>query len=227
MRTADWFETHFDYRFRRPELLETALTHSSAGPDNNERLEFIGDAVLNFVIAVSVYRLRPEEHEGTLSRLRANLVKGSSLAALSADLSLGERIMLGAGEQKSGGFQRRSILANALEAVLGAVYLDGGFEVAERCVHRLFAERLASLPEAAALKDPKTRLQEHLQSLGLGLPVYELERVSGRAHEQTFEIACSVVALGIRQLGSGTSRQRAEQAAAGRVLEELGVNSIV
>lgn len=221
MQAADWFEAQFAYRFRRPGLLETALTHRSAGSDHNERLEFIGDAVLNFVIAISVYERRPADHEGSLSRLRASLVKGSSLAALAAGLALGEQIALGPGELKSGGFQRRSILANTLEALLGAVYLDGGFEAAERCIHRLFADQLAALPDAAALMDPKTRLQEHLQARGLGLPVYELDQVSGRAHEQTFEVACIVAGLGLRGRGSGTSRQRAEQAAAGRVLEDI------
>ncbi|CAN5193740.1 ribonuclease III [soil metagenome] len=224
MVTADWFEAQFNYRFRRTELLDQALTHRSAGPDHNERLEFIGDALLNFVIAISVFERRPVDDEGMLSRLRASLVKGSSLAAISAELAVGERLALGAGEQKSGGFRRRSILANALEALLGAVYLDGGFEAAEWCIHRLFADRLEALPDAATLKDAKTRLQEHLQSRGLPLPHYELGPVSGQAHEQTFEVTCIVAALELRERGTGTSRRRAEQAAAARMLEALKMN---
>lgn len=221
-QAADWFQEHFDYRFRRTGLLRTALTHRSAGIDNNERLEFVGDAVLGLVVAADLYHSRPGEPEGNLSRLRANLVRGSSLASLAADLGLGEHIALGAGEHKSGGFQRRSILANALEALLGAVYVDGGYESAAACARRVLAERLTALPDAASLTDPKTRLQELLQSRGLGLPVYELAAVSGRAHEQSFEVVCAVAGLGRQGRGIGTSRQRAEQAAAERVLEDLG-----
>ncbi|HUO82933.1 MAG TPA: ribonuclease III [Gammaproteobacteria bacterium] len=219
---ADWFHAQFDYRFRRPELLRRALTHRSAGADNNERLEFIGDAVLGLVIADSLHERRPGAQEGSLSRLRASLVKGSTLAGLAADIGLGERMILGAGELRSGGFRRRSILANALEALVGAVYVDGGFAAAEACVRRLFADRLASLPDAGEVVDAKTRLQELAQARGFGLPVYELTGVTGRAHEQTFEVVCAVAGLDRPGHGTGTSRRRAEQAAAQRVLEDVG-----
>ena len=220
-QAADWFYAQFDYRFRRPELLRTALTHRSASADNNERLEFVGDAVLGLAIADSLYERRPGAQEGSLSRLRASLVRGSTLAALAAEIGLAERMTLGAGESGSGGI-RRSILANALEALIGAVYLDGGFAAARTCVRRLFAGRLASLPEAEALLDPKTRLQELAQSRGFGLPVYELTAVSGRPHEQVFEVVCAVAGLDRNGHGTGSSRRRAEQAAAQRVLEEAG-----
>jgi len=220
-QAADWFQAQFDYRFRRPELLKTALTHRSAGADNNERLEFIGDAVLGLAIADSLYERRPGAQEGSLSRLRASLVRGSTLAALAAEIGLDQRLTLGAGESRSAGI-RRSILANALEALVGAVYLDGGFAAARDCVRHLFADRLASLPEPEALLDPKTRLQELAQSRGLGLPVYELTAVSGRPHEQIFEVECAVAGLDRAGHGTGSSRRRAEQAAAQRMLEEAG-----
>ncbi|MFO1407228.1 MAG: ribonuclease III [Steroidobacteraceae bacterium] len=223
MRTSGaWAEDRLGYRFGDAALLDAALTHRSAGRSNYERLEFLGDAVLNFAVAVLVYRAFPSADEGDLSRYRATLVSGQSLADLAAGLGLGEQLRLGSGELKSGGFRRDSILADALEALVGAVYLDGGTDAAAAVVERLVAGRVAGLPQAAAdLKDPKTRLQELLQAQGRPLPVYEIEDVSGEPHEQQFIASCDVPGLGIRETGDGTSRRRAEQAAAQRVLARI------
>jgi len=214
----DWLAERLGHRFREPALLEAALTHRSAGPANYERLEFVGDALLNCVIAVRLYHEFPEASEGELSRYRAALVSGSSLAEVAAELGLGERLRLGGGELKSGGFRRLSILADALEAVFGAVYLDAGYDAAAAVVGRLYAGRLGRLPAAGELKDPKTRLQELLQGRGHALPVYVVDSVSGEPHEQTFAVTCSVEALGLSASGSGSSRRKAEQEAALGVL---------
>ncbi|MGH8264242.1 MAG: ribonuclease III, partial [Steroidobacteraceae bacterium] len=161
MRNAsDWLAQRLEYRCREPALIEAALTHRSAGGAHNERLEFLGDAVLNCLVADVLYRRFPRADEGELSRLRATLVNGESLAALAADIGLGDEVRLGPGELRSGGFRRPSILADAFEALIGAIYLDGGFDVAREVVGRVFAARVASLPDVAELKDPKTRLQE-------------------------------------------------------------------
>lgn len=202
-------------------MLAAALTHRSAGRTNYERLEFLGDAVLTLVVSELLYREFAEADEGDLSRYRATLVSGSMLAEIASALGLGEQLRLGGGELKSGGFRRGSILADALEGVIGAVYLDGGFEAARGVITRLYAGRLQSLPVAHALKDAKTRLQEALQRRGLALPAYVVESVSGEPHEQRFVVACEVAALGMRTLGEGTSRRRAEQAAAQQLLESL------
>jgi ribonuclease-3 len=202
-------------------LLEAALTHRSAGGPHNERLEFLGDAVLNCVAAVLVFREFATADEGELSRFRASLVSGETLAAIAADIGLGSQVRLGSGELKSGGFRRKSILADALEALFGAIYLDGGYAAATTVVERLLATRLDKLPSAAELKDPKTRLQETLQARGLPLPVYAVESISGEAHNQLFNVYCVVEALGLKTLGAGASRRRAEQAAAQLLLDEL------
>ncbi len=209
------------YDFARPGLLQEALTHRSAGGRNNERLEFLGDAVLGLVIAEALHAARERASEGELSRQRASLVRRQTLAEIARELDLGDYLHLGPGEHKSGGFRRASILADALEAVFGAVYLDGGFAAARDLILRLFAERLAALPAAGELKDPKTRLQELLQGRGLKLPVYELTQVSGEAHAQQFTASCCAADLGRTTHGTGSSRQKAEQDAARRMLEVL------
>jgi ribonuclease-3 len=210
------------HRFNDEELLTAALTHRSAGGKNNERLEFLGDAVLGLVIAEALYRRRERAREGELSRLRAMLVRRQTLAEIARELMLGDYLVLGSGEQKSGGFRRDSILADALEAVLGAIYQDAGFDRARGCILRLFASRLEALPEGeAGLKDPKTRLQEVLQGRGHALPAYVLERVTGEAHDQRFSVSCEVASLDLCTRGNGTSRQKAEQEAAGEMLNLL------
>lgn len=222
MRTAgEWLRDKLGYECRDPALLEAALTHRSAGGSHNERLEFLGDAVLNCVVARLVFDEFAAADEGDLSRFRASLVSGESLAVIAAEIDLGSQLRLGSGELKSGGFRRKSILADALEALFGAVYLDGGFEAAAGVVERLFVPRLDRLPSAAELKDPKTRLQEALQARGLPLPAYSVESISGEAHNQLFEVRCSVSSLGLKVSASGPSRRRAEQAAAQLLLSAL------
>lgn len=211
------------YRFADPVLLISALTHRSAGGVNNERLEFLGDAVLGLVIAEALYKRYPDASEGELSRLRASLVRKQTLAELARDLELGDCLRLGSGELKSGGYRRDSILADALEAVFGAVYLDGGFAACAALIHALYAERLSQLPERPlALKDPKTRLQEHMQGRHLGLPEYHVLSVDGDAHAQVFQVECRVERLGEATVGYGSSRRRAEQQAALQMLALLG-----
>ncbi|MDJ0652762.1 MAG: ribonuclease III [Xanthomonadales bacterium] len=210
-----------DYEFGSPELLEQALTHRSVGRINNERLEFLGDSVLNCLIADELFRRFPEIPEGDLSRLRARLVNQSTLANIGREMELGQHVRLGSGEKKSGGHRRASILADAVEAVLGAVYLDGGFEACRGLVKRWFDQRLDSLPPASELKDPKTRLQEMLQGRGFDLPTYSVLDASGADHQRVFTVACEVAALGISVEATGTSRRKAEQAAAEIALDAV------
>ncbi|MCG5534963.1 ribonuclease III [Ectothiorhodospira mobilis] len=204
--------------------LRQALTHRSAAPRHNERLEFLGDGVLNFVIAARLYEMRPEAPEGELSRLRAALVNKDSLAAIARGMDMGAVLSLGEGERKSGGHRRDSILADALEAVIGAVYLQEGFEVAQRFVLDLYARRLQDLPSAESLKDPKTRLQEWLQRRGLETPEYRLLEVTGKPHDQHFRSACRIPRRELECVGEGSSRRRAEQAAAQKALETLAAD---
>jgi len=218
---AAWFKDALDYECKDAALLEAALTHRSAGGAHNERLEFLGDAVLNCVVAKLVFSEFGAADEGDLSRFRASLVSGEALAVIAQEIHLGDQIRLGSGELKSGGFRRKSILADALEALFGAIYLDGGFAEAERVIERLFVPRLDRLPTAAELKDPKTRLQEALQAQGLPLPTYAVDAITGEAHNQHFEVSCVVSALNLRTVASGASRRRAEQAAAQLLLNEL------
>ncbi len=210
------------YSFQNGALLVQALTHRSVGANNNERLEFLGDSILNFVIAAQLFQQFPRESEGVLSRLRSSLVKGETLALLAKDLELGEYLSLGQGEMKSGGFRRQSILADAFEAIIGAVYLDGGFEEAKALLLRLFAERLKTISPNVTIKDPKTRLQEYLQGRKRPLPVYALVSLEGEAHEQQFIISCQIEGLEQVTEGRGSSRRKAEQAAAQVFLEILG-----
>jgi len=204
----------------RLELLKEALTHRSAGGRNNERLEFLGDAVLGLIIARELFHRFPQADEGSLSRMRALLVNQTSLAAIAQELGLGDWLILGPGELKSGGFRRDSILSDALEAVVGALLEDQGIEACERWVLGLFKTQLAVL-EGGVTKDPKTRLQEFLQARGLPLPRYELISVHGAPHAQTFEIACHVELLPEVSVGKGSSRKRAEQEAAAFALAKL------
>lgn len=223
---VDWVERKLGYRCSDAALVAAALTHRSAGGAHNERLEFLGDAVLSFAVADLLYRAFPKAAEGELSRYRATLVSGEALADVAESLGLGDQLRLGPGELKSGGFRRRSILADALEALIGAVHLDGGYAAAAAVVERIMSPRLPALPAALALKDPKTRLQEWLQGRGLPLPRYSVEAVSGEPHDQTFRVQCEVDALGVRAEGVGSSRRRAEQEAAEAVLSRLASGEV-
>ncbi len=209
------------YEFDKPELLLSALTHRSVGARNNERLEFLGDSILNFVVAAEIYRLRPNYDEGRLTRLRANLVRGETLAEIARDIELGDLLKLGSGELKSGGYKRASILADALEAVIGAVYLDGGFDSAKSTIHHLYADRFNSLPCSEPVKDPKTILQELLQGRGFELPEYRLLQTLGEAHDRTFVVGCDIEPLGIKVKAKGASRRKAEQCAAADILTQI------
>lgn len=208
-----------DYPFHQPELLELALTHRSAAAQSNERLEFLGDALLNLVMADYLYQHYPQASEGVLSRLRASLVKGETLAVLAHELGLGEALRLGLGEIRSGGAERASILADALEAVFGAVYLDGGLSAARPLILRLYQGRLEELAHAGELKDPKTRLQEYLQARQQALPSYSILEIQGEPHAQSFTVECAVADY--RAVAVGSSRRQAEQDAARQVLEQL------
>lgn len=202
------------HRFSHPELLRQALTHRSHGSPHNERFEFLGDSVLNCVIATLLFQRFQSLREGELSRLRANLVRQDTLAELAQNLRLGDHLRLGEGELKSGGFRRPSILADALEAVFGAIYLDAGFEAASAVVARLYEPLLAGIDPKQSAKDAKTELQELLQARKLALPTYSLLATRGEAHAQEFEVECVIASLGISVAGSGSSRRNAEQAAA-------------
>ncbi len=207
------------YQFIRIELLETALTHRSAGSPNNERLEYLGDSALNFIIADALYKQFVTASEGKLSRIRANLVNGDTLAGLARGLNLGDFLRLGPGEFKSGGYRRDSILAGALEAVIGAVYLDGGFDHSRQLVMRIFQDVLDSISLEMVIKDPKTRLQEYLQSKKLQLPVYNILSTSGHDHDQIFKVGCVIEGWSTPFLGEGGSRRKAEQDAADKALK--------
>ena len=209
------------YAFNHPKLLSQALTHRSHSLPHNERLEFLGDSVLNCAVAGLIFRQFPGLTEGDLSRVRANLVNQQALAELAQTLELGGLIRFGEGELKSGGDRRPSILADALEAVLGAIYLDGGFAEAEKVVVSLFTPLLHGLDSQALGKDPKTLLQEYLQSRKLALPQYSVIATTGEAHQQQFQVECVVPKLSIRTAGAGASRRSAEQEAAKQAYEQL------
>ncbi|NQD37359.1 ribonuclease III [Permianibacter sp. IMCC34836] len=214
------FLRRLGYTFTDETLRDTALTHRSASSRHNERLEFLGDALLGHVITSQIYQRFPDASEGELSRMRASLVKEKTLAELATELQLGDVLHLGSGELKSGGFRRESILADALEALIGAIYLDGGFPVCEQVVLRLFADRLEQLPDAGTDKDAKTQLQEALQGARLPLPLYELLGTYGDAHAQTFHVRCTLHD-GSQSEGRGSSRRRAEQQAASVLLKQM------
>lgn len=214
-------EQALGHRFSDSSLLQVALTHRSHSSPHNERLEFLGDSILNGVIARQLFDRFPDMQEGDLSRLRANLVRQDSLHQLALSLSLGKFLRLGEGELKSGGSQRPSILADALEAVFGAVWLDAGYDTASSVIVRLYGNMLGAIVPGQPIKDAKTRLQEILQGNRLPLPKYLLIGTEGEAHVQQFRIACEIDALHLRTEGSGGSRRAAEQMAAERALERM------
>ena len=216
-------EKAFSYSFSDQSLAQLALTHSSAGSTSNERLEFLGDAILGFVIAAQLYERYPEAPEGELSRMRASLVNQQSLADIAASVQLGELLILGPGELKSGGRSRTSILSDAVEAVLGAIYLDGGLEAARKTILQIYGKMLLSTGQAERRKDAKTLLQEFLQSKSLALPVYEVLSIVGEDHCQTFVVRCRIDLLKQATEGSGSNRKLAEQQAAEKALSALGL----
>lgn len=211
------------YSFSDQSLAELALTHRSANKQNNERLEFLGDAILGFTIADELLRRNPQAPEGELSRLRSRLVNQQTLANLAAQLQLGELLVLGPGELKSGGRQRISILADAVEAVVGAIYLDGGLEPCRAVILKLYRDLLDDDSLDVTGKDAKTRLQELLQARGLPLPLYSVSSIDGEAHEQTFVVSCEISLLGKHTIGRGSNRRLAEQQAARNALQALGL----
>lgn len=208
-------------RFNQPQLFVTALSHRSVGANNNERLEYLGDSVLGFVIAKQLYQSFPGVGEGVLSRLRASLVNQAALADLARQHQLGDYLILGSGELKSGGFRRDSILSDALEAIMGALLLDQGVEVCEQWILALFADKLAELKVDNWNKDPKTRLQEIMQARKKPLPLYELMGMTGADHEQVFEVKCTIAGNSVSTQGCGISRKKAEQSAAESMLTLL------
>lgn len=209
------------YEFTQPKLLQRALTHRSYSKSNNERLEFLGDSVLNCAIARYLYGAYPEMPEGDMSRLRSNLVNQQTLFSLAQQLPLGEFLLLGEGERKGAGHSRPSILADAMEALLGAIFLDGGFEVALQVVQRLYVPFIAQGGVQTLGKDAKTLLQEYLQGKKLALPQYEIISTQGEAHDQLFKVECRIAQLNLVTLGSGTSRRAGEQAAAEAAYSQL------
>ena len=219
MSDERWLAEHFGCRLSDADLLTQALSHRSLGARNNERLEFLGDAVLTYVMSDILFERFPEADEGQLSRLRVALVKGATLAALAKEIDLGDHLRLGQGER--GGRQRASILADTFEAVLGAISLDQGFAAARSAILKVFSTRLDTLDLAQAEKDPKTRLQEWLQGQGLALPDYQLVRAYGEEHRRSFVVACELKDQGLTAEGEGSSRRAAEQRAAGEILARL------
>jgi len=218
-----WLSKTLGYSFSDVGLLQQALTHRSAPGASNERLEFLGDAVLDIVISEVLFHALPDAPEGDLSRLRASIVRDTSLAGVAAELGIGEQLILGSGERKTGGHRRQSILADALEALFGAVYLDSDFDTAAELIRGIFRDKLEELPHADDLRDPKTRLQEWLQARGASPPDYELVNVTGKAHQQHFEVRCLVPDREPAP-GEGRSRRSAEQQAARRMLARLSAD---
>lgn len=209
------------YEFKKPAYLKQALTHCSAGVKNNERLEFLGDSILSFVIANALFEKFPEHSEGELSRLRAFLVKGEMLAKVAVEIELGDYLYLGQGELKSGGFRRASILTDALEAIFAAVFFDGGFEASKEVILHLYKTRLSDQELYDNLKDAKTQLQEYLQANKHNLPEYTLTDIEGEEHDQIFHVVCSVTGLNVSTKGQGENRRKAEQQAAKELLGKI------
>ncbi|KII79978.1 ribonuclease III [Vibrio renipiscarius] len=214
-------EKKLGYTFNDAEFIHLALTHRSANGKHNERLEFLGDSILSFVIADDLYHRFPKVNEGDMSRMRATLVRGNTLAELGREFVLGDYLKLGPGELKSGGFRRDSILADAVEAIIGAIYLDSDVEVVRRVVLSWYQSRLDEIKPGASQKDPKTRLQEFLQGRRKPLPTYIVTNIKGEAHNQEFTVSCEIAGIGSPVIGKGTSRRKAEQAAAESALEQL------
>ncbi len=224
MDKIEQLSKRLDYAFQDPELLRLALTHRSVGSQNNERLEFLGDSLVNCVIADALFKRFPAASEGDLSRMRAHLVKGQTLAEVALELSVGDFLILGSGELKSGGFRRNSILAGAMEAIFGAVYCDAGFIAVENLILSLYKLRLDDASIETMSKDPKTRLQEFLQGRRMALPEYNVVAVEGKDHKQLFRVECTISSLDQPVLGSGRSRRKAEQDAAEITLKQLEKN---
>jgi ribonuclease-3 len=216
-----WSQKKLGYRFNTPELLTQALTHKSRSSLNNERMEFLGDALLGLTIAEALYTQEESLDEGGLSRLRASLVRRETLAEIAAELGLGDMLLLGGGESRSGGHHRQSIMADALEALFGAIYLDQGFAAAAQVILTVYGARLKDLPDAQDIKDAKTLLQEQLQADGLAVPDYDVLSEEGPAHSRRFTVRCSIIACGIETTGEASSRRGAEQVAAAEALERL------
>ena len=219
--SLDSLVKHIDYTFKNPALLTQALTHRSFSGNNNERLEFLGDGALNFIVANQLYLRFTKLPEGDLSRLRAQLVKEATLAEIAFSLNIGESLKLGEGELKSAGWRRPSILADALEAIVGAVYIDGGYSAAEALVLKLFEDKLNHIDPKIIDKDAKSQLQEYLQGKKIELPDYKVVSIEGEAHAQTFKMECVIEKLNITTVGEGTSRRVAEQQAAQLALEAI------
>lgn len=209
------------YTFTNIDLLKIALTHRSYGEEHNERLEFLGDAIVNFIIGEALFERYPKRREGELSHLRASLVCGETLAELARELHIGDYLRLGVGEQKTGGDDRTSILADTVEAIIAGVYLDGGMDVCRQLVLQWYNDRLTDEAVQHYAKDAKTQLQEYLQAQQFSLPVYSVEHIEGDMHEQTFHIICQVSELNFSAQGTGTSRRRAEQDAAKHFLATI------
>ena len=219
--TTSGLQDRLQHRFAQPQLLELALTHRSFSSHHNERLEFLGDSVLNLAVSRMLFTALSDQPEGDLSRVRANLVKQDTLHRLALDLGLSGLIRLGEGEMRSGGQKRPSILADALEAIIGAVLMDAGYDAAEALVLRLFEKVAISPTMTAAAKDPKTELQEWLQARRMQLPIYRVAGTTGAAHQQTFDVECEIAELKQAQRGIGNSRRSGEQAAAAAMLQWL------
>ncbi len=209
------------YTFANEANIVEALTHRSVSKQHNERLEFLGDAILGMVIAKVLYQRFPKQPEGKLTRMRSSLVKGDTLAEVAREFELGELLLLGPGELKSGGFRRDSILADAVEAIIGAIYLEAGMDKCEALILDWFASRLKALDPEAVSKDDKTRLQEYLQANKHPLPLYEVTEIKGKSHDQTFYVECNVAGIDKAVIGKGHSRRRAEQKAAKQAFEKL------
>ncbi len=209
------------YEFSDKVIFDKALTHRSAGGVNNERMEFLGDSILGFVVADVLFTKLRKADEGDMSRLRSSLVKGATLAEIAKEIDLGKYLQLGPGELSSGGQSRNSILADALEAVIAAVYLDGGLNAARKVITTLYGSRFDGITTNIDLKDPKTRLQEYLQARRHQLPEYSVLEVAGEQHEQTFTVKCVINDLNLQTVASGTSRRKAEQKAAEKLLQEI------
>jgi len=217
----DKLERKIGYQFKDTDLIHLALTHRSAAGKHNERLEFLGDSILSFVIADDLYHRFPKVNEGDMSRMRATLVRGHTLAELGREFALGDYLKLGPGELKSGGFRRDSILADAVEAIIGAIYLDSDTETIRGIILSWYKTRLDAIQPGVSQKDPKTRLQEFLQGRRNPLPVYTVTNIKGEAHNQEFTVECKVAGVDKPVIGKGTSRRKAEQAAAETALEQL------
>ncbi len=221
MKKLNQLQIAVGYKFTDANLLELALSHKSVGSKNNERLEFLGDSLINHVVAEVVFHRFPLLKEGELSRVRSNLVRTETLADLGIHLGISECIILGLGERKSGGRHRGSIIADSVEALAGAILLDGGFEEARKAILYWYSEKFLRLSEDLAQKDPKTQIQEYAQSIGLGLPIYEVDSITGDPHERQYFVTCRFGTGNLVGRGKGSSRQAAEQQAASRILANL------